>query len=432
MTSRFNQYISTLPNSTISKLFQILILKFLVEIVYIYFIHPKYNYLHFPYNLDIFKYLEGTVILLFLTFSVIKGDESRLSTIALEVILLFLILPTVSYYALAGASRPFTYAFAASFFITIQIPRRLPLVVLKSVIDIDRSPLLIGIVLFTHSTIVLIMVVISKDLQIDALLLLLYDNTSKFRSSINILPLRYAVNWQGKIITPLLVIYFWQKRSWPGVSITIGVSILFFLYNPHKIYLFAILFALIVYYLTARKRLLSGLTITSIIMVTLSLIGYYIFQIFQLRKILFLSTGRMFYAQARIQYLNFEFFKSSPNIYFSNISLIKPILPYTYPYDKSIPYLISNFGTNSSYSANSGYIGNSFAHAGFSGVFLFGMILGIILWILDSAANSRDIKIFVGPAAVSFFMLTQAGLTTGLLTNGILLIMFIILLYIRN
>jgi len=75
---------------------------------------------------------------------------------------------------------------------------------------------------------------------------------------------------------------------------------------------------------------------------------------------------------------------------------------------------------------NVGYLGDAFANFGFMGMFLFSMILGVFLRIVDSISRHLPANLIAAIIAVPAMALANSALFTSLLTHGFILSLIMI------
>jgi hypothetical protein len=129
----------------------------------------------------------------------------------------------------------------------------------------------------------------------------------------------------------------------------------------------------------------------------------------------------------------FDFFSDNPQVRLSHSVLARWL---DYPYDVAPPFLIGAryFGRDETY-ANANFWADAFANFGFSGIFVFTVVLGLILWFADStvgASDSARTRLALLLLGVPAFTLSNTALTTTLLTHGLALALLILFVVPRN
>ena len=93
-------------------------------------------------------------------------------------------------------------------------------------------------------------------------------------------------------------------------------------------------------------------------------------------------------------------------------------------YALPLPYLIDNFYSDGTASANTGLLADAYSNFGFFGILLYPILFAFILRMIDSAAKKIDIKYNAG--IIVFFSLSflNTAFFTALLTGGVLFGLF--------
>lgn len=92
-------------------------------------------------------------------------------------------------------------------------------------------------------------------------------------------------------------------------------------------------------------------------------------------------------------------------------------------------YLIGDFMFGSSIqNANVNFIGDGFANFGYFGVFLFAVVTGLVLRVLDLVSVDIPSRISVSVVASTGLVLANSSVLTALITNGVLVLIALLLL----
>ena len=129
-------------------------------------------------------------------------------------------------------------------------------------------------------------------------------------------------------------------------------------------------------------------------------------------------------------FVYYEYFDKNLLVYWSNTSFGS--LFYEYPYELPVGQQIATY-LNQTGSSNASFLGTGYMHAGQIGNFIYSLIVGLMLNILD-LLNKKGLKdwIIISVTFSSFVMtITSTDLTTSLITHG-LLISYLVLFSIRN
>ncbi len=398
----------------------LLLFKILLEVVYVLFVNPHYDYLGAILEPNEIKFLESYIFLIFL-YIFLPSGERRVSAIGTKLLFVILIIPTLSWYALADQPRAYLYASVMGFWITLLTIQIFPKIRIKKIKEI--TPLLfvsIGIVSF------IVYAILIKINGLPTLKALDFRKVYEIRSVVKWGPavMGYLVPWQARVINPFLLSIAWYKRRYGALLGIIGLQLFLYLITAHKSFLFAPLLVGFVIYAIHRQKLLK-LTLLGLIAgisgsFAVCAIGWNI-------MLAALLIERALFLPARISFYYYDFFSKHQLMYLAE-SHFNPFI--SSPYDMPIPNLIGEIYFNSPACwANTCYLADAYMNFGFLGIFLFSAILGIVFIILDSIAAKTDITIAVGATIVPILSLTNGALFTVLGTSGLLLGMIMVWLY---
>ena len=126
-----------------------------------------------------------------------------------------------------------------------------------------------------------------------------------------------------------------------------------------------------------------------------------------------------------------EFFRYNPNYYWSDSRITLNLIRNPYG-GEAMPYVIGLLYFNDvSLGANTGFIGSGFGQAGFIGVFVYSVAVGLVISILNSAGNRVGHPIvFSATLGIVLTMFSSADFVTTILNHG-LAFALIILAFLR-
>ena len=97
------------------------------------------------------------------------------------------------------------------------------------------------------------------------------------------------------------------------------------------------------------------------------------------------------------------------------------------PYDVPIPKIIgANYMNNPETNVNNGLFSDAYYNLGFIGVFIFPIVIMFFIKTLDLGTRGVATRLLILPIIVSASILSGASFMSGLLTNGLLLLLFIL------
>ncbi|MFL2487563.1 MAG: hypothetical protein ACJ0G2_04585 [Gammaproteobacteria bacterium] len=259
------------------------------------------------------------------------------------------------------------------------------------------------------------------NLNFDLSLVYEFRSTNAELSSFGIFA--YINNWVYQVINVFLISYFLLKRRWALFVFFCCLQIFFFGVSAHKSVLFYPLLIVSIWYYLQLNRSLIVVPVLFSGVIIFSFITYIIFSDIFVSA---LFIRRVFFIPAMLTINYFDFFSNNPFIYWSNSVLSSFI---DYPYAERMTILIGQYrGTEAS--ANNGYISSGYAHAGVLGVFLYSLILGVIMSILNSMTRNTDylwfyLALVIVPIRA---VVISSDLFTSLLTHGLLISILLIFL----
>jgi hypothetical protein len=138
--------------------------------------------------------------------------------------------------------------------------------------------------------------------------------------------------------------------------------------------------------------------------------------------------NRFLFIPAQLNFYYYDFFSQNPKIFWTDSKwlLIGKIIDY--PYSLPLQMVIGDtYFNNPETNANTGWIGSGYAHAGFFGMMIYAIIIGLIFKYLDFKSKILDknfIIISFSPFIVSLFF--SSDLKTVFITHGLFLYMIIL------
>ena len=142
-----------------------------------------------------------------------------------------------------------------------------------------------------------------------------------------------------------------------------------------------------------------------------------------------LIINRVFLIPAQLNFYYYDFFSHHPKVLWTDSSWLLLDKVIGYPYDLPIPNIIGyEYFNRPETSANTGWLGSGYAHAGALGVFLYAIILGLLFKFLDyksKALNKNFITTSFAPFVVYLF---SSDLKTMFLTHGLIIYILVLML----
>jgi hypothetical protein len=394
--------------------------KLTIEIVYAFIISPIYDYTGLELKINMFSFILSNFYLLFL-IRMMPKSKSKPSTYLYLIFLVFLTIPTLSYYWLNNQNQIYMFFVVISCVLVSLILR------LKRVyflLDFKYGRHIISFIFVLYILISLYLILIRGGVDIRALdFKFIYELRSE-----SSLPgaLGYLLSWSAKVFSPFFFAYFYYTRNRNGILSVFLIQLLLYLSFGFKAYLFSIGMMILCIYAFKENRFEIKFT-NSFTILILGSIGVDLLGISDSLK----NTipFRMVFVPAQIQFQYFEFFKSREKMLFAE-GLIGRILSIKSPFDVPVSFVISDYFRQGVVSnSNTGVFSDAYANAGFVNMIAMAILLGIILSLVDSFSQKIPIHIVVAAFSYIMFVLNDNSLLTALLTGGIWLLLILLMVF---
>ena len=234
----------------------------------------------------------------------------------------------------------------------------------------------------------------------------------------------YAINWQAWVINPFVMAIGLRSRrsSW----ILAGAAGQFAIYSisGFRSMFFSAAFLFYILWLTRSTKTFGARLAATW---TAIFAGIGALQFFGYGLIPESLVGaRMTALPGLLTGYYYDFFSSHPHVHLGH-SIFRSFV--TYPYALEPPYLIGyTYFHNASESANANLWADAYANFGYPGIVCFTLLFAIVLWLYDSAAVGRDMRLAALVIGLPAFALANGGLLTTLLTHGTGLAMMLVYL----
>ena len=397
--------------------------KILLGIIYTNFISVVFQYAGFDFSTNINLFILSWALYLSLIF-LLKPQYHQPSEFFLFVFLILIITPMLILMELGGKSQEFML-FTVLCFILIKV------ILITPKIKIPRVKYGNAVVLTISAMIIistfLMFVVTGGITKINFDLSRVYELREETAQIYFGGGWGYITPWATKIFIPFfLSLSLFYKRY--GLSIIIIINqVLIFGITGHRSMALLSIIALGLY--VTRNKENKNLYIISLI--TISLLFIYLFHIYYDDLIISSTIARRaFFLPSFLNYSYYEFFSNNDYIYYSN-SILSQLSEYPYENIQLSHVIAGQVLGQPEMSANTGFVGTSYAHAGFIGMIIISIFIAIVLKILDSTCKSdKHTWFYLSFASFPVLsMLTSAAFFTSLLTHGILLLIFITWMY---
>jgi len=405
----------------------VLLLRAILDFAYVSYVHRYFGGSFaagaFPLDgVNPFRVLESYVLVFLLAIWLASSlyRRWRPSGITLDLYFAVVMLPLTSLYGLAGAPPAFVYAAAESFAILLIVTGLLPRVKVRLP---GRDLLAIGVLLAVGMSVYVYgMLLLSGGLgRLSFDLLSVYEVRAEYTQAQGPF-MGYFVPWQANVVNMALVCYALYKRNHLLLGLGVAAQLLLFGMTGHKSFLLSPLLAGGVYFTWKRRNALVYIIGGAAALIVVS---YLLFLISGNHLAPSIMIRRLFFVPAANHLIYYDFFSQPghPFVMLSN-SILAPFL--SYPYELPVPRVIAWAYWGRDFWPNVGYLGDAFAHFGFMGMFIFSIILGVFLHVVDSVGGWLPANLVAAVIATPAMALTNSGLFTSLLTHGLILAVIVL------
>ncbi len=413
--------------SVILTIIVILFLRIVLDFVYVNYVHEYFEYSYpagfFSFaGIDSIRLLESYLVTLVLgvLLSVSMYRRWRPSGIALVLYFVVVMLPLFSLYGLGNAPTEFIYAAAGSFAVLILVTGLFPkvkvrrsgygILIIGALAVLGMSAYVYGVLLLSGGL---------SRLSFD--LLSVYEVRAEYVQT-KAPFIGYFVPWQANVVNMVFLSYALYKRNHWLIGLPIAAQALLFGMTGHKSFMLSPLLVVGVYVVWKWRNALSYIIGGAAILV---LACYFLFVVSGDHLAPSIIIRRLFFVPAGNHLIYYDFFSRTENPF---VTLSDSILSWfvKYPYDMPVTRVISWAYWGRDFGPNVGYLGDAFANFGFMGMFLFSMILGAFLSIVDSISSHLPENLAAAIIAVPAMALVNSALFTSLLTHGLILAVVLI------
>ncbi|MDC9581148.1 hypothetical protein PSI15_06125 [Xenorhabdus sp. PR6a] len=403
-----------------------LIYKCSLDIAYINFVNPLYGYSGFNKDIDIFQYIIGWLLFVFLLM-LSPHTIKKPSDYFISQAIFSLLTPLIVLYGMDSILiiKPVFYSILSILFIklltTLSIkPPKIPI--------IRNGEYIFYIVSFIMVLYLVLWYISSgaiKNINFDPRQVYDFRETNSKLTDIGILA--YVNEWVYNVFSLSLLGYALWKKKYLLFTFIFICQIFFYSISAHKSVLFTPLFIIGIYFYFRHTRALSTIPIFFSSAIIISLMLYNIVGEISIPSMV---IRRVFFVPAQLTYIYFDFFNQHDYEMWGN-SILKHIKPSIYT--EGVPKAIGVYIGSEIY-ANNGYISSGFAQAGGIGILLYSLILGIYLKWLDIWSNKIPelwlaIILVVTPLRS---LLISSDLFTVMLTHGLIIATFMLILLRKN
>ncbi len=386
-----------------------------------HFIYPTFSYEGYILDINYGKIFTSIFIIIFITL-ILPSKIKRVSDFLLHIHFIFPILFMLVLYSVENFNSYYMLMTIFCFLIITSLVKfKMPISDI-AIFKINWRSLIK--ILFLLSFIILGILIITHRQYFNLDITKVYMYRLQLREiERGILP--YIIHSVYPILLSFVFTYslIYKKRF-----LMITVLLLFVLnfgFSSHKQYLFLPFLIFGIYLVVKSKFYVSKLIAGLIFLIIFALIIDYLwFEVWAKAIII----NRFLFVPAQINFYYYDYFSQNPKIFWTDSKwlLIGKIIDY--PYFLPLPMVIGDtYFNNPETSANTSWIGSGYAHAGFLGMIIYAVIIGLIFKYLDFKTKTLDrdfIVISFSPFIISLFL--SSDLKTVFLSHGLLLYLIIL------
>ena len=389
--------------------------KVVLDLVYIDDLGIAFSYMFLCIDLSIPKMIASyaLVCLSFVAFSISRG---RITRYLILIIILFIYIPCLSYYASNNQSTIYTVfltlsLFMISFFSWIGSNFKPPKI--RSSAKVEKQSFL-NALFFIFVALCLILVVVRGGIDYRSFS---FKTIYSLRSENNISGfLGYVMNWLPKFFFPLLASFFIMRKKYKSLLCIVIIEVLMYLSFGNKAFLLCIVWVFLCYFLVYKKRFFVGMTFLLIVGVLGSYLLSKLFQYDSLRNTLNL---RLLFVPAQIQYQYFDYFSTHAKMYYAE-GFIGKLFGIENRFGEDVAYFIGRLYSNGGEThSNTCVFADAYYNAGFISMILTSSVMGLIFGFYDRLSNVKK-EIIIGSLSYIMFSFMDTGLFTTLITGGLL------------
>jgi hypothetical protein len=400
-----------------------ILFKLVLEISYIFYVHPNFSYSGFNLDISPIKYIEGWFFYIFL-LNIFPYKLNKPSDYFLVYTLFSYICPLLIFYSLSNAARFPLYTVLATLVLIFLFCRGYPI---KMGVFKNGPKLAFFILLFGSSTVTAWMLASGGFNYFNLDLSLVYEFRDDVAAVINEGPMGYINTWATKVFGPALLVFFLWNHKYLFASCIVMLHIIWFGISAHKAVLF---YPFLVFFIWAWYKNKKSLSFIPLIMLFVVLFSFFAFLIFDDIIIGSLFIRRTFFVPSQLTFLYYDFFTQNHFVYWSN-----SIGSYfnEYSYLVSTPELIGQY-MNTNSRANNSFFATGYMHAGLFGMVFYAIFVGILFRVIDSICYKKvptwvATSILIVPIQA---LLISSDLPAAMLTHGIIPAIFILFLFRTN
>lgn len=408
----------------------LLVFRLILDVAYQHYLHPGFKLdtpINFNYAVELDRYLLSLVIFgLFVT--VIRSRVENMTDVFMFTAAVFLVAPITSEYGLNAARpvAPVMSVVVALLLVGLVSRIRLPDVMASRLVPGGgRLAVAISIAGLAYLLVWGFLSGAVEYLSFDVRRV--YEFRDKAAERLDVGVLAYLNLWAYKVFSVFLVCVLLQYRRFGLLLLLLACQAYFFGLTSHRIVLFLPLLAIVFWLYLGRQRQLAPMPYVAAAGVLFAL---YLNQVWGVASVPEIVIRRTFFVPSGLTFQWFDYFNAHPHVYWSD-KLLASFSDGGYV-RANIPRLIGDYlvpSTNSA--ANAGMVAAGYAQAGYWGVLLYAVILGLVLSVFNSVVRSGVplwlvAALSIGPLRTA---IADSDLLTSMLSHGLGVVVLLLWLY---
>ena len=375
------------------------------------FVYLVFEYEGFTLNSDSVAYIESWLAYL-IGLTIVPKRLEIPSDYFVSLAFFVFLCPLFVLYGYTSQSRYALFLVILQFYIMV-VSRRLLRIKINSPLGIRSSASKLAVIVSVSSTIWIVVQGGFQNFNLD--FSTVYDFRDRSTEIIYVGPLGYFVTWSTTVAGPFLVAETLRLRRYWMSLIVLAFHVFWFGTTSHKSVLFYPALSIFIFYSYRKFKSIVAIPIGMASVIAIVLLDFHLTENLMAPS---MFVRRVFFVPPNLTFIYNEFFSREAFVFWSN-SFLRGIIKY--PYQEPIPLVIGGELNDSTLWANVGFFGTGYMHAGFLGVFIYAIVAGSIMSVLDSIAKSGvPTWIILSISTVPFYNLfTHSDLPTTILTHGL-------------
>lgn len=404
--------------SRISIAILIVVMRLLLDYVYIEVVSPVYYYLGLTVSVTILGEVLSWIVLVLIIIlmnSIVSVDtQNNKGAIVLAILLCCSGIPTTTIIACFEVSPSFSILLSIYWILTVFLYKRKSKFKFKiTECRIIGSEILLYVIFFVLAFSVILVVVRYTGFSVTFDLAEVYTLRTNFKSD-NIPSLLQYPFFTSTMIMPVILVYALSKKKYVMVVFAVIIQLLAFFADGRKSTLFMLVLTVVGYFLIHNFNV-RLIPIGAFAVVSLGCLEKWIFSTsFFINYV----VRRLFLLPAYLQYAYYDFFAEHEKDFLRQSILGR--LGFDSPYSDSIPRLIGKGYYGGSY-ANNGLFSDAFANFGVFGVILYPILLVLALKMLDKCSKNLSVNICIGVIFTAAYAFLSTFYFTVMLTHGFII-----------